>query len=344
MATATSRLDTGYPQSINPVYPDWQSAMADAVTDLGQLCGLLDLPEAGPHTPHWELQRFPLLVPKPYLARIRRGDPEDPLLLQILPHPAELAPQPGYSTDPVGESRTTRSSGILWKYPGRLLIVASRDCAVHCRFCFRRHFRGQVTPRKSGDFVPLLGAIQAEKSIHEVIISGGDPLTLDDALLAELVKRLTDIPHVQRVRLHTRLPVMIPQRVTEPLIALLRSSRLSALVVIHVNHPREIDDAVAAAFSRLANAGVPLLSQSVLLRGVNDRAEVLAELCERLVNLRVMPYYLHQLDRVAGAAHFEVPEEVGCEIVRQLRARLPGYAVPRYVREVAGEPSKRILA
>jgi len=190
----------------------------------------------------------------------------------------------------------------------------------------------------------ILAAIKAESSLHEVVLSGGDPLTLEDVALGRIVDRLAAIPHVQRIRIHTRLPIMIPQRVGDEMLAWARHPRLTVIVVVHVNHPAEIDAPVAAALARLADAGVPLLSQSVLLRGVNDRVEVLAELCERLVNLRVMPYYLHQLDRVAGAAHFEVPEQTGVEIVRQLRARLPGYAVPRYVRETAGEPSKRVLA
>ncbi len=185
--------------------------------------------------------------------------------------------------------------------------------------------------------------VRAQPSIREVILSGGDPLTLDDATLAHTAERLSKITHLQRIRLHTRIPVVIPQRVTDDLVRWMHRSRLTVIVVVHVNHPAEIDGGVADALGRLADAGVPLLSQSVLLRGVNDSAEVLAELCERLVNLRVMPYYLHQLDRVAGAAHYEVPEQAGRELVRQLRARLPGYAVPRYVRETVGESSKRVL-
>ncbi len=344
MVIVGSRVDTGRPQPAHPAPPDWQSAMADAVTDLGQLCRLLDLPEELATQPQRECNDFPLLVPKPYLARIPKGDRHNPLLLQVLLRPVELAEQPGYSTDPVGECQTNRSTGMLWKYPGRLLIVASRNCAVHCRFCFRRHFRYATYPQSRGEWDTILKGIELEESIREVILSGGDPLTLDDATLAELLGRLATIPHVQRVRIHTRLPIMIPQRVTEELIAALRPRRLTVIVVLHVNHPAEIDEPVAAALARLADAGIPLLSQSVLLRGVNDRVEVLAELCERLVNLRVMPYYLHQLDRVAGAAHFEVPEEVGIELVGQLRALLPGYAVPRYVRETVGESSKRVLA
>jgi len=194
-----------------------------------------------------------------------------------------------------------------------------------------------------GDWRPAVERIAAEGSIREVILSGGDPLTVDDSRLARLARRLADVPHLRRLRVHTRLPIVVPQRVTEELLAWLRGTRLTAVLVLHVNHPAEIDTPVAAALGRLVDAGVPVLSQSVLLRGVNDRVDVLAELCERLVDLRVMPYYLHQLDRVAGAAQFEVPEATGVELLRQLRARLPGYAVPRYVQEVPGRPNKVVL-
>lgn len=317
------------------------------VTDIGELCRLLELPEEIPSRPQLQHTDFPLLVSRPFLARIPKGNPNDPLLLQVLPRPAEFAEQPGYSPNPVGEFQTNKSSGILRKYPGRLVIVASGDCAVHCRFCFRRHFRQSAVPNGGVEWGSILREIEADESIREVILSGGDPLMLEDATLASLLARLAVIPHVQRVRVHTRLPIMIPQRVTEELVAVLRPSskrRLTLIVVLHVNHPAEIDEPVAVALARLVDAGIPLLSQSVLLRGVNDRVEVLAALCERLINLRVMPYYLHQLDRVTGAAHFEVPENVGMELIRNLRAVLPGYAVPRYVRESVGESSKRVLA
>jgi KamA family protein len=190
----------------------------------------------------------------------------------------------------------------------------------------------------------ILRAISADRSIREVILSGGDPLTLPDDELAQLAGQLAQIPHLRRLRIHTRLPVMIPQRVNDDLISWLRANRLSPIVVVQVNHPAEIDGEVAGAFGRFVDAGIPLLNQSVLLRGVNDRADVLAELCERLVELRVMPYYLHQLDAVAGAAHFEVPLATGLALIAELRARLPGYAVPRYVRETPGAANKEVLA
>lgn len=317
------------------------------VTDVVELCRLLELPERFAANLDTRLTNFTLLVPHSYLARIPKGTPEHPLLLQVLPTVQELDSPPGFLCDPVGEHGSITSSGTLRKYPGRLLIVATPYCAVHCRFCFRRHLRERILGLGDTHWRRIEAEIEGDPSLREVILSGGDPLTLDDELLADLLDRLSRVGHVQRVRIHTRVPVVLPQRVTAALIEAfrpVRDRRKTVIVVVHVNHPAEIDDAVANAFARFTDAGIPLLSQSVLLRRVNDRVEVLAELFERLVDLRVMPYYLHQLDRVAGASHFEVPEDVGVELVRQLRAMLPGYAVPRYVRETVGATSKQILA
>jgi L-lysine 2,3-aminomutase len=360
---------------------DWQAVLADAVRSPAELCRLVGLDPAATAEAERAAAGFPLLVPRPYLARIRPGDPADPLLLQVLPRAAELAKVPGYGTDPLGEAVAACCPGLLWKYQGRSLMVTTGSCGVHCRFCFRRHFpyqdfqgnggrkkmgTGSEPPRENGskppageipvpifrppspssmaDWEPALSRIAAEPSIHEVILSGGDPLSLPDARLARLARRLAAIAHLRRLRLHTRLPIMVPQRITDELLAWLRGTRLSPIMVVHVNHPAEIDAAVAAALRRLVEAGVPVLSQGVLLRGVNDRAEVLAELYERLADLRVMPYYLHQLDPVAGAAHFEVPVATGITLISDLRRRLPGYAVPRYVRETRGGASKEVLA
>ncbi len=333
-------------ERIVPRRGDWKAALARSVTDPDELCRLLELPGAVARAARRAAGDFPLLVPRPYLARIRPGDAHDPLLKQVLPVEAELAAAPGFSPDPLGEASATTAAGspcpgVLRKYDGRSLIVATGGCGVHCRFCFRRHFpRRDLGP---GRWPAVAAHLGTDPSIREVILSGGDPLWLDDRTLGRLLDRLAGIPHVRRVRLHTRLPVVVPARVTEELIGHLTRGRPVSLVVLHVNHPAEIDEAVAAALARLAGVGIPLLSQSVLLRGVNDSLHVLAELFERLVDLRVMPYYLHQLDRVVGAAHFEVPVKQGVELVRRLRARLPGYAVPRYVREVPGEPNKVVL-
>ena len=342
MAILASRGDPFRLVEGGSVHPDWRTALSDAVIDPGELCRRLGLSPglaaAG------AAKGFPLLVPRTYLDRIPPGCPDDPLLLQVLPRSEELGQRPQFTADPLGEADATQACGLLWKYQNRLLIVATGACAVHCRFCFRRHFPYRCPAKTPDDWAPALERIAGETSIREVILSGGDPLTLGDDLLADLVGRLADIPHLRRFRIHTRMPIVIPQRVTRDLLTWIRGCRLSPIMVVHVNHPAEIDAAVTTALAELVDAGVPILAQSVLLRGVNDRVDVLAELYERLIDLRVMPYYLHQLDRVAGAAHFEVPEAVGVRLVRELRARLPGYAVPRYVRETPGGPNKRVLA
>jgi EF-P beta-lysylation protein EpmB len=272
------------------------------------------------------------------------GDPSDPLLLQVLPRRSERAEAPGFSTDPVGDLAAQQPAGLLRKYRGRALLVATGACAVHCRYCFRRHFPYHDIPHAPRDWRPALAEIAADESLSEVLVSGGDPWMLKDHHLAEMTTALAAIPHLKRLRFHTRLPIMIPHRVTDALLGVLCDRRLRSYVVVHVNHPAEIDEAVAVALVRLREAGVVLLNQSVLLRGVNDNADILADLCERLVELGVIPYYLHQLDRVSGAAHFETPIERGIEIIRRLRGRLPGYAVPRYVQEIAGQPNKTVLA
>ena len=319
--------------------------LAEAVRSPDELCRILGLDPALAAEARQAADGFPLLVPRPFLARIRPGDPADPLLVQVMPRAAETIAAPGYQADPLGEADARCGPGLLRKYEGRILMVATGSCAVHCRFCFRRHFPyREASPGGKMGIGDSLRTIAADRSIREVILSGGDPLVLPDGDLAQLARNLTAIPHLRRLRIHTRLPVMIPQRVTDGLISWMRRGRLSTIMVVHVNHPAEIDADVAEAFGRLIDAGIPVLSQSVLLRRVNDRAGVLAELYERLVDLRVMPYYLHQLDPVAGAAHFEVPIPTGIDLMAQLRARLPGYAVPRYVRETRGGTSKEVLA
>ncbi len=343
MQSLTSR--SGSPRGI-PSYSadrDWREEVALAVRDLDELGRLLNIPIDRDRQTHRSQEGFPLLVPRTYLARIRHGDPRDPLLLQVLPQQGEQAEVAEFGPDPLQEVASC-SQGWLQKYPGRILILAATACGVHCRFCFRRHFPTPQHPIGAQYWHAILRHVAAQPDIHEVILSGGDPLMLDDEQLGSLTARLEAIPHVKRLRIHTRLPVMIPSRVNAELLGWLRAGRLATWMVLHINHPAELDRPVQAAIGRLVDAGVPVLSQSVLLRGVNDRAEVLEELCQRLVDLRVTPYYLHQLDRVAGAAHFEVPLSEGRRLIEELRARLPGYAVPRYVQEVPGLPSKHPLA
>jgi EF-P beta-lysylation protein EpmB len=340
-ATALKRPD--YTLNDDAGQADWQTELAQAISDPVELCHLLRLPAEFAEAASRVSGEFPHWVSRPFLSRMKPGDPRDPLLLQVFPQAAERAEVPGFGADPLGESSSMPEKGLLWKYHGRILVVANDSCAAHCRFCFRRHFPFFSGGSSEVDWDKILARLKTEPSIHEVILSGGDPLTLPDDEISPIIKHLAGIPHISRIRIHTRLPIMIPQRVTDELVRLLRDSRLAAIVVAHINHPAEIDDSVADSLGRLVDAGIPVLSQGVLLRGVNDRLEILATLYERLADLRVMPYYLHHLDPVAGAAHFEVPIAEGIELIRQLRSLLPGYAVPRYVKETRGGEGKVVL-
>lgn len=331
-------------RAANAVVGTWQQELRLAVRDAAQLIAALDLPDHFLQSAQRAARSFPVFAPWSYISRMTKGDAADPLLRQVLPLDAELLDQPDFTADPVGDSAARLAPGLLQKYNGRALLVTTGACAVHCRYCFRRHYPYSDGPRSPADWQPAIEQIAADPTIDEVLLSGGDPLTLVDSHLATLADSLADIPHVRRLRIHTRLPIMIPQRVTNDLRAWLRGTRLTPIVVVHANHAQEIDDSVAQSLARLIDAGIPVLNQAVLLSGVNDTAAALIDLSRRLVDLRVMPYYLHQLDRVAGAAHFEVPISRGLELMAELRAALPGYAVPRYVQEVAGETHKRVLA
>ncbi|MCA9164336.1 MAG: EF-P beta-lysylation protein EpmB [Planctomycetales bacterium] len=323
---------------------NWREAMKSAIRDARTLCEELRLPTGVAESAGRAAEGFPIFVPQPFLARMQPGDIRDPLLRQVLPLDEELRPQPGFSADPVGDGEATHGPGLLRKYTGRALLITTGACAIHCRYCFRRHFPYEEAPKSLAAWHDALEAIAADGSIHEVLLSGGDPLTLVDETLEALVERLAAIPHLRRLRVHSRLPVVIPRRVDDRMLAWFTGTRLTPVMVIHANHPNELDAEVAESVGRLIAAGVPVLNQAVLLRGVNDRVETLAELSERLLDIRVTPYYLHQLDRVAGAAHFEVPVAEGQRLIEQLRSRLPGYAVPRYVQEIAGDSHKRVLA
>ncbi|HKI98665.1 MAG TPA: EF-P beta-lysylation protein EpmB [bacterium] len=324
--------------------PPWQRALQEAVRDPAELLRLLELDasqiaELLPGA-RQAAQAFPLRVPRAFVARMRKGDPGDPLLRQVLPLGRELAPAPGYGADPVGDLAAMNVPGLLHKYEGRALLVVTGACAVHCRYCFRRHFPyGEANPA-SGQWERALDYLAAEPSLSEVILSGGDPLALPDERLASLTARLAAIPHLRRLRVHTRLPVVLPERVDDALLDWLAGTRLQPVLVLHANHAQELDDSVREALARLRGRGVTLLNQAVLLRGVNDSADAQAALSEALFEAGVLPYYLHLLDRVAGAGHFDVDEAAARSIVDALRVRLPGYLVPRLVREVAGAPSK----
>jgi len=323
--------------------PAWQRALQDAVTDPAELLGLVGLGPQWLEPARAAARQFPLRVPRGFVARMRRGDPRDPLLLQVLPLVAELDEVPGYRADPVGDLAARAGRGLLHKYSGRALLVTTGACAIHCRYCFRRHFPYEQENASRDAFGPALDVIRADASLREVLLSGGDPLTLSDRRLAALFDELQAIPHVQRVRLHSRLPIVLPERIDDGFLAAWSRLRLQKVMVVHANHAREIDASVRAAVAALRDTGTTVLNQSVLLGGINDRAEDLVELSETLFDAGVLPYYLHVLDPVAGAAHFDVPLETARGLVADVASRLPGYLVPRLVREDPGAPAKTMV-
>jgi len=323
--------------------PDWRALLRDAVRDPEELARLLELPAGALGANDPGADRFPLLVPRGFVARMRKGDLQDPLLRQVLPTSLEAAIVPGFGPDPVGEQALAHA-GSLGKYSGRALLITTGACPVHCRYCFRREFPYAEQTAARANWEPALTAIAAMPDVREVILSGGDPLSLDNERLGRLVAGIAALPTVRTLRLHTRFPVVLPERVDRGLVDLLASTRLETVVVVHANHPAEIDDTVAAAAARLKPVTNALLNQSVLLAGVNDDVETLRLLGERLLGCGIVPYYLHLLDRVAGAAHFEVAEHEAVALVEALRRRVPGYLVPKLVRERAGELSKTSVA
>ncbi len=321
----------------------WQRELACAITEPGELLAAVGLGLEWLPAARAAARLFPLRVPRGFVARMRRGDPGDPLLRQVLPLAEECLTAPGFSPDPVGDANAMRVPGVLQKYRGRVLLTATGACAVHCRYCFRRHFPYTKANPGADHWRAALDYIAADNSISEVILSGGDPLTLSDRRLREFTDALAAMPHVRRLRLHTRLPIVLPERVDDGLLAWLGGVGPGVVVVVHANHANEIDNAVRAALVRLRETGAALLNQSVLLRGVNDDSATLADLSEALFGAGVLPYYLHLLDKVQGAAHFDVPEAHARALVAELTARLPGYLVPRLVREVAGAPNKTLI-
>ena len=332
------------PAAVRRAPAPWQRLLADAIDDPAVLLRVLNLPEHLLPAARRAAALFPLRVPAPYVKRMRPGDAADPLLRQVLPLDVECETRPGYSADPLHESAAQPVPGLLKKYHGRALLIATGACAVHCRYCFRRHFPYADAHAGGSRLEPALAAIAADTSIGEVILSGGDPLSLHDGRLAELAARLAAVPHVHTLRIHSRLPVVLPQRVDGDLLDWLRRLPLRKVLVLHCNHAAEIDAEVEDALAALSEAGVTLLNQAVLLRGVNDDKDVLVALSERLHGAGALPYYLHLLDRVQGAAHFDVSEADGVALIGALRGRLPGYLVPRLVREVPGADGKTIVA
>jgi len=281
-----------------------------------------------------------MLVPRSFAGRMEKQNPQDPLLLQVMPRHDELRTTPDYCLDPVGDTEATMAPGVLHKYSGRALLITTGACSIHCRYCFRRHFPYSDSNSRGINMQPALEYLKSNQDITEVILSGGDPLMLSDIALEDLILSLEQIGHIQRLRIHSRMPVTLPERVTPELVQVLTASRFQTIIVVHSNHAHELDASVAVVMKRLSQQGITLLNQSVLLRGINDSTEVLYQLCTRLFSIGILPYYLHILDRVQGAMHFEVGASEAIFIHNQLRTLLPGYVVPKLVYEKAGAKSK----
>ena len=321
----------------------WKKELKRALSDAHQLLQYVGVDAGAFEQGFGGQKQFPLRVPRPFADRMKYGDPRDPLLRQVLSLDQEMLRVKGYNRDPLQE-QANRHPGLLHKYHGRVLLILAAACAVNCRYCFRRHFPYQEQASLGSTLAVNLQAIASDPSISEVILSGGDPLMQDDPQLTKLLASLERIPHIKRLRVHTRLPVVIPARVTDELCQLLEHCRFAVTLVLHINHAQEIDAALNASLNKLRKANVHLLNQAVLLRGVNDDATLLCQLSERAFEVGILPYYLHLLDPIAGAAHFDVGEDRAKSLVQTMRRLLPGYLVPRLAREWPDRPSKTIIS
>ncbi len=318
----------------------WRQVQRDNFTDWKKLLAFLQLDMIEAEKVLLKSSKFPLNLPLRLAQKIAKGNWKDPILLQFLPTLEETKSSPLFVLDPVGDGSSRTKPKLLHKYHGRALLICTGACAMHCRYCFRQHF-----DYENGDklFKEELEEIAKEPSLSEILLSGGDPLSLSNAQLEHLLKELCSIPHVKRIRFHTRFPMGIPERIDEDFLKLLSSCSKQIIFVVHCNHPNEFDAEIFKSLKKIQLLGIPVLTQSVLLRHINDNVETLKDLCLLLTDNGIMPYYLHQLDRVQGAEHFEVPEEKGKRLLAQLGALLPGYAVPKYVRETAGQSGKTPL-
>ncbi|MFV9614637.1 MAG: EF-P beta-lysylation protein EpmB [Gammaproteobacteria bacterium] len=330
----------GNPVSVNDTGSLWKKELANATTSVASLLEQLDL---GHHIEATDIQPgFTCLVTESYINKIQSGNINDPLLQQVLPLNKEthLTTQQNGLHDPVGDINAQASQGLLHKYHGRILLISTGACAIHCRYCFRRHYPYQQASYSSKTLNHVLNYLKKHTEIEEVILSGGDPLILDNEKLASLIEKLETINHLHTLRIHTRLPVVLPNRINTSLIQLLQSSRFQIVMVIHANHANELQHAEYTKLHLLQQAGITLLNQSVLLKGINDNSETLTTLSKRLFQCKTLPYYLHLLDPVKGAMHFEVSKRSALRLKKEMEEHLPGYLVPRIVQEIAGNKSK----
>ncbi len=323
---------------------DWQTALMNAVTDPKELFNLLDLDLQLLDAANLAAKHFPLKVPRSFINRMQKNNFNDPLLRQVLPLSAELVTKPGYVADPLGEARVNPIPGLLHKYHGRVLLTLTGTCGINCRYCFRREFPYEKNNPGTAGWNEALHYIAEDPSITEVILSGGDPLVTSDVMLKTLTEKLAAIPHLRRLRIHSRMPIVLPERITPEFIEILSQSRLKSVLVVHCNHPQEINTEVIEAMKELAKSGIILLNQSVLLKDVNDDAEILIALSETLFQAGILPYYLHVLDKVQGAAHFDLKLSLARQLHQTMVQRLPGYLVPKLVCEQPGAPAKLAIA
>ncbi|MGL1901199.1 MAG: KamA family radical SAM protein [Fibrobacterales bacterium] len=316
----------------------WRDELSDALTTVKALAHYLKLKESeiASTTPE-----FPIFVPKIFADKINPSDPNDPILAQVAFSDRELELQEGFTDDPVGDIASAVDYGVLKKYASRALLLSSPACSVNCRFCFRRNTDYPVlsTTQK----MEVVEKIAADESIDEIILSGGDPLMMGDIELSTLFETFNQIDSIERIRIHTRMPAVLPSRITAELCAAIQQCSKKIIIVLHCNHPNELDEVTKEALWKLSISGALLLNQSVLLKGVNDSVDTLVALSEKLVAQGVTPYYLHQLDRAKGAHHFEVSIDEGRKLIEEMRSSVSGYLVPRYVQEIAGEASKTVL-
>ena len=329
-------------QPIN-LHSDWKAELSNCVSSTDELLNQLGLKPEDLNATEQAASKFPIKVPQPFVQLMEYGNPNDPLLKQVLPITSELQVDKNFSTDPVGESSFNPVPGIVHKYRNRVLMIISPNCAINCRYCFRRHFPYDDNRQSKQQWLKALDYLKTKPEINEVIYSGGDPLAANDNFLRWLTGEIESIKHIKRLRIHTRLPVVIPARLDDQLLNWLSNTRLKPTLVLHINHANEIDTALNQGVNRLKQAGIMVLNQSVLLKGINDTSDQLINLSEKLFDAGIMPYYLHMLDPVQGASHFDVPWDRAVEIFNQIQAELPGFLVPKLVQERAGETSKSLI-
>ena len=329
-------------QPIN-IYSDWKAELSNCISSIDELLNQLGLKAEDLNTTEQAASQFPIKVPQPFVKLMEYGNPKDPLLKQVLPITSELQVDSNFSTDPVSESSFNPVPGIVHKYRNRVLMIISPNCAINCRYCFRRHFPYEDNRQSKQQWLKALDYLKTKPEINEVIYSGGDPLAANDNFLSWLTGEIESIKHIKRLRIHTRLPVVIPSRIDDSLLNWLSNTRLKPTVVLHINHANEIDTVLSHGVNQLKQAGILVLNQSVLLKGINDNSHQLICLSEKLFDAGIMPYYLHMLDPVQGASHFDVPEAQAVEIFNQIQSELPGFLVPKLVQERAGETSKSLI-